>query len=231
MRYKKINNTLFEKNRSDFTEKMDDKSLAIFNSNDLMPKNADQEMSFKQNSDLFYLCGIDQEETVLMLVKVNNIITEHLFIRETNEHIKVWEGEKLSKKEASEIIAEEATKCGTHFVNHRWVGGTLTNWFTMKNRVSHLKKLKKKEKKGELNTLPKKDAVVLRRKRYKLEKSLGGLINMLKIPDIVIVVDPKQEATAIAECKKLGIKIFSILDTIHYHLILCWKTNLIYLML
>ena len=103
MRYKKINNTLFEKNRSDFTKKMDDNSLAIFNSNDLMPKNADQEMSFKQNSDLFYLCGIDQEETILMLVKVNNIITEHLFIRETNEHIKVWEGEKLSKKEASEI--------------------------------------------------------------------------------------------------------------------------------
>jgi len=118
-----------------------------------------------------------------------------------------------TKKEASEIIAEEATKCGAHFVNHRWVGGTLTNWFTMKNRVSHLRELKEKEKKGELNTLPKKDAVVLRRKRYKLEKSLGGLINMLKIPDIVIVVDPKQEATAIAECRKLGIKIFSILDT------------------
>ena len=82
---------------------MKDNSVAIFHSNDLMPKNADQEMGFKQNSDLFHLCGIDQEETVLLIQKDHKAVKEVLFIRETNEHIKVWEGEKLSKEKASGI--------------------------------------------------------------------------------------------------------------------------------
>ena len=103
MRYEKISNELFKGNRSLFVEKMREKSIAVFNSNDLMPKNADQNMPFKQNSDLFYLTGVDQEESVLMIVKGPHEVLVYLFIKETNENIKIWEGEKLSKNMASEI--------------------------------------------------------------------------------------------------------------------------------
>ena len=101
MRYNPIKNRLFKKNRALFSDKMIDGSIAIFHSNDLMPKNADQEMSFKQNSDLFYLSGIDQEETILIIKKSQSVIQEALFIRETNSTIMVWEGEKLIQKQAS----------------------------------------------------------------------------------------------------------------------------------
>jgi small subunit ribosomal protein S2 len=118
-----------------------------------------------------------------------------------------------TKRQAAGIMSEEATKCGAHYINHRWLGGTLTNWATVQGRVEFLKELNKKEESGELNSLPKKEAAELRRERDKLQQNLGGLTNMLQIPDIAIVVDPKREATAIAECKKLGITIISILDT------------------
>ena len=118
-----------------------------------------------------------------------------------------------TKRQAAGIMAEEATKCGGHYINHRWLGGTLTNWSTVQGRVGYLKEINTKEESGELNALPKKEAAMLRRERDKLQQNLGGLINMGQIPDIAIVVDPKREATAIAECKKLGITIISILDT------------------
>ena len=118
-----------------------------------------------------------------------------------------------TKRQAAGIIAEEANKCGGHYINHRWLGGTLTNWSTVQGRVGYLKELNRKEESGELNALPKKEAALLRREREKLSQNLGGLVNMLQIPDIAIVVDPKREATAIAECRKLGITIISILDT------------------
>ena len=118
-----------------------------------------------------------------------------------------------TKRQAAGIIAEEANKCGGHYINHRWLGGTLTNWSTVQGRVEYLKELNRKEESGELNALPKKEAALLRREREKLAQNLGGLVNMLQIPDIAIVVDPKREATAIAECRKLGITIISILDT------------------
>ena len=118
-----------------------------------------------------------------------------------------------TKRQAAGIIAEEANKCGAHYINHRWLGGTLTNWATVQGRVEYLKELNTKEESGELNSLPKKEAALLRRERDKLQQNLGGLTKMLQVPDIAIVVDPKREATAIAECKKLGITIISILDT------------------
>jgi len=118
-----------------------------------------------------------------------------------------------TKRQAAGIIAEEATKCGAHYINHRWLGGTLTNWSTVQGRVGYLKELNEKEESGELNALPKKEAALLRRERDKLQQNLGGLTEMLHVPDIAIVVDPKREATAIAECRKLGITIVSILDT------------------
>ena len=111
------------------------------------------------------------------------------------------------------IISEEAKKCGAHYINHRWLGGTLTNWSTVQGRVQYLKELNQKEESGELDLLPKKEAALLRREREKLLQNLGGLTEMLQIPDIAIIIDPKREATAIAECKKLGITIIAILDT------------------
>jgi len=118
-----------------------------------------------------------------------------------------------TKRQAAGIIAEEAQKCGAHYINNRWLGGTLTNWSTVQLRVEYLKELDKKEESGELDRLPKKEAALLRREQEKLDHNLGGLTEMVQVPDIAIVVDPKRESTAIAECKKLGITIISILDT------------------
>ena len=118
-----------------------------------------------------------------------------------------------TKRQAANIMAVEAIKCNSHYVNHRWLGGTLTNWSTVQGRVGYLKELNQKEESGELAALPKKEAALLRRERDKLQQNLGGLTEMLQIPDIAIVVDPKREATAIAECRKLGITVISILDT------------------
>jgi len=118
-----------------------------------------------------------------------------------------------TKRQAAGIIADEAQKSGSYYVNHRWLGGILTNWSTVRNRVEYLKELSKKEEDGEFDRLPKKEAALLRREHEKLSQNLGGLTEMLQVPDIAIVVDPKREATAIAECRKLGITIISILDT------------------
>ena len=118
-----------------------------------------------------------------------------------------------TKRQASEIIAEQAKRCNSHYVNNRWLGGTLTNWSTVQGRVDYLKELTQKEESGVLAKLPKKEAALLRREYDKLNHNLGGLTRMTQVPDIAIVVDPKRESTAIAECKKLGITIISILDT------------------
>tara|TARA_B100001250_G_scaffold380351_1_gene371726 strand:- start:163 stop:1452 length:1290 start_codon:yes stop_codon:yes gene_type:complete len=103
MRYEPIDPALFKNNRTRFISALPNNSIAIFHSNDQMPKNADQLMKFKQNSDLFHLCGIDQEETVLTILKRSKKIIENLYIRETNDTIKVWEGEKLTKEKATKI--------------------------------------------------------------------------------------------------------------------------------
>jgi small subunit ribosomal protein S2 len=118
-----------------------------------------------------------------------------------------------TKRQAKNIIAEEATKCGSFFVDNRWLGGTLTNWSTVQGRVAYLKDLNQREASGELDRLPKKEAALLRREHDKLKNNLGGLTEMVQVPDIAIVVDPKRESTAIAECRKLGITVIAILDT------------------
>jgi small subunit ribosomal protein S2 len=118
-----------------------------------------------------------------------------------------------TKRQATSVILEEATKCNSHYVNNRWLGGTLTNWTTVQSRVEYLKVLDKKEEEGEFERLPKKEAAILRREHDKLRHNLGGLRKMTQIPDFAIVVDPKRESTAVAECRKLGITIISIVDT------------------
>lgn len=118
-----------------------------------------------------------------------------------------------TKRQASGIIAQEAHRCGANFVNQRWLGEMLTNWETIRNRVERLKELENLENSGALDRRPKKEASVLRRELGKLQKYLGGIKTMRKIPDIVVVVDQRREYNAIQECQKLGIPIISLLDT------------------
>jgi small subunit ribosomal protein S2 len=118
-----------------------------------------------------------------------------------------------TKRQASPIIEEEAKRCNSYYINHRWLGGILTNWSTVQTRIEYLKELDKKEEEGILDLLPKKEAALLRREHDKLRQNIGGLKEMTQVPDVVIIVDPKRENTALLECQKLEIPIISILDT------------------
>ncbi len=118
-----------------------------------------------------------------------------------------------TKRQAAGIVAQEASRCGSYYVNQRWLGGMLTNWATIKTRVERLKDLERREESGALDRLPKKEASVLRREMEKLLKYLGGIKAMRKPPDIVLIVDQKREYNAVQECQKLHIPIVSMLDT------------------
>jgi small subunit ribosomal protein S2 len=118
-----------------------------------------------------------------------------------------------TKRQAAGIIAQEAKRCGAFYINQRWLGGMLTNWETIKTRVERLKELETLQDSGNLDRRPKKEASMLRRELEKLQKYLGGIKNMNKIPDIVVVIDQRREHNAIQECRKLNIPIVSLLDT------------------
>lgn len=118
-----------------------------------------------------------------------------------------------TKRQAAAIIAQEAKRCGAFYINQRWLGGMLTNWQTIKTRVERLKELEALEESGNLARRPKKEGSMLRRELEKLQKYLGGIKHMRKIPDIVVVVDQRREHNAIQECRKLNIPIVSLLDT------------------
>jgi small subunit ribosomal protein S2 len=118
-----------------------------------------------------------------------------------------------TKRQAAGIIAQEASRCGAFYVNQRWLGGMLTNWMTIKTRVDRLKELERRQETGALDLLPKKEAAVLRRELEKLQKYLGGIRGMRKLPDIVVLVDQRREYNAVQECQKLDIPIVSLLDT------------------
>lgn len=118
-----------------------------------------------------------------------------------------------TKRQAAKTIAEQALRSNSFYVNQRWLGGMLTNWSTIKLRVERLKSLQNQEETGLMNQLPKKEAACLRKELEKLNRHLSGIRDMKKIPDVVIVVDQKKEATAIQECIKLGITTICILDT------------------
>ena len=118
-----------------------------------------------------------------------------------------------TKRQASSLIAHEAQRCSSYYVNHRWLGGMLTNWVTLKSRISRLKNLEQEEADKVFLRLPKKEASLRRKELDKLRKHLDGIKNMERLPDVVIIIDQKREITAIRECHKLGIPIISILDT------------------
>jgi small subunit ribosomal protein S2 len=118
-----------------------------------------------------------------------------------------------TKKQAQEAIMQEAIKCGMFYMKSRWLGGTLTNFTTMRTRVERLNKLNQMEKMNEFNVLPKKEVANLIAERDKLEENLGGIKDMTSLPGALFVVDPKKEHLAIAEAKKLNIPIVAIVDT------------------
>jgi len=118
-----------------------------------------------------------------------------------------------TKRQASALVAQEAKRCNSYYVNHRWLGGMLTNWTTLKERIVRLKTLEQEEADQVFDLLPKKEASLRRKELEKLRKNLDGIKEMNRIPDVMILVDQKREMTAIRECQKLGIPIVSILDT------------------
>ena len=118
-----------------------------------------------------------------------------------------------TKKQAQDAIAEEATRAGQYYVNQRWLGGTLTNWTTIQSRVKRLKELKKMSEDGTFDVLPKKEVALLTKELEKLQKFLGGIEDMPRIPDVMFVVDPKKEKIAVHEANKLGIPVVAMVDT------------------
>ena len=118
-----------------------------------------------------------------------------------------------TKKQAQESIESEAKRCGMFFVNNRWLGGTLTNFRTIRTRIDKLNEIDKMEREGKFELLPKKEVIKLMAEREKLQKNLGGIREMKKLPGALFVVDPKNEHIAVAEARILGIPIVAIVDT------------------
>ena len=149
---------------------------------------------------------IDLQQTVKMAD------TAYEFVREAaaNDAVILFVG---TKKQAAEAVAEEATRAGQYYINHRWLGGTLTNWDTIQKRIARLKEIKQMEADGTFEVLPKKEVALLNKQRARLEKFLGGIEDMPRIPDVIYIVDPHKEQIAVKEAKKLGIPVVAMVDT------------------
>lgn len=149
---------------------------------------------------------IDLQQTLSLFERASD------FVRDT-----VGEGGKVlfvgTKKQAQGIIAEEATRCEMPYVNNRWLGGTLTNFNTIRSRVSYLLELKKLEEEGHMDLLSKKEAKTLKREINKLENMIGGIVKMQSYPSAIFVVDSHKEYIAVREAKMLGIPIVGVVDT------------------
>jgi len=118
-----------------------------------------------------------------------------------------------TKKQAQETVLEEAGRCGMYYVNHRWLGGTLTNFSTIRKSIARLKKLDEMKETGEYDRLPKKEVIVLEREREKLQHTLVGIRNLDRLPSAVFIIDPKKETIAVEEARRLAIPIVAIVDT------------------
>jgi small subunit ribosomal protein S2 len=150
--------------------------------------------------------GIDLQKTVRHFKVAYN------YIRDA-----VSRGEKIlfvgTKKQAQDAIAEEALRAGQYYVNNRWLGGMLTNFQTIKGSIDRLKKIEMMSQDGTYQLLTKKEGLELEREREKLEKTLGGIKGMNKIPSVIFVIDPKKETIAIKEARKLGMTVVAVVDT------------------
>ena len=118
-----------------------------------------------------------------------------------------------TKKQAQDAIANEATRCGMYFVNERWLGGMLTNFKTIQSRIARLKEIETMQEDGTFDVLPKKEVINLKKELEKLQKNLGGIKEMKRIPDAIFIVDPKKERICVQEAHALGITLIGIADT------------------
>ena len=118
-----------------------------------------------------------------------------------------------TKKQAQDAVKVEAERCGMYYVNERWLGGMLTNFRTIQSRIARLHAIETMSQDGTFDVLPKKEVIQLKKEWEKLEKNLGGIKNMKKLPGALFVVDPRKEKIAVAEAKKLGIPVVAIVDT------------------
>lgn len=149
---------------------------------------------------------IDLQKTIKMLDDAYNYVKAVA----QNDGVFLFVG---TKKQAQEAIKEEATRAGQYYVNQRWLGGTLTNWATIQSRVKRLKQLKAMSEDGTFDLLPKKEVALLTKEMDKLQRFLGGIEDMPRIPDVMFVVDPKKEKIAVHEANKLGIPVVAMVDT------------------
>ncbi|WP_277677856.1 30S ribosomal protein S2 [Gracilibacillus dipsosauri] len=149
---------------------------------------------------------IDLQKTVKKVEEAYNFVKE---IAE-NDGTVLFVG---TKKQAQESVKEEAIRSGMFYVNQRWLGGTLTNFETIRKRINRLKDIEKMEEDGTFEVLPKKEVVGLLKEKERLVKFLGGIKEMNKIPDALFIIDPRKERIAVAEAHKLNIPIVGIVDT------------------
>ncbi len=150
---------------------------------------------------------------IIDLQKTSKKLDEaYAFIKEQAE-----EGKTIlfvgTKKQAQECVKEAAEKSGMFYVSERWLGGTLTNFKTIRKRIERLKELETMQEDGTFDVLPKKEVILLKKEMEKLEKNLGGIKEMNEIPDVLFIVDPKKEHIAIKEARKLGLPIVGLVDT------------------
>ena len=150
---------------------------------------------------------------IIDLQKTSKKLDEaYAFIKEQAE-----EGKTIlfvgTKKQAQECVKEAAEKSGMFYVNERWLGGTLTNFKTIRKRIERLTELEKMQEDGTFEVLPKKEVILLKKEMDKLEKNLGGIKEMTQIPDVIFVVDPKKEHIAVQEARKLNIPLVGLVDT------------------
>ena len=149
---------------------------------------------------------IDLEQTVVMLERAYNYVKDL-----------VSSGQSLlfvgTKKQAQEIVEEEAKRCGMYYVNQRWLGGMLTNFSTIQARIDYLVRLEDQKDKGELDYLSKKEKLKVEKEIARLNKLLGGFKEMTTLPGAIFIIDPTKERIALAESKKVGIPVVAIVDT------------------
>jgi len=149
---------------------------------------------------------IDLEQTVSMLDQACNFVREVV----SNGGTILFVG---TKKQAQESIEAEAQRCGMHYVNQRWLGGTLTNFATIQSRIDYLVRLEDQQSRGEFSRLPKKEALKLQKEITRLNRQLGGFKEMVNLPNALFLADPTKDNIALAEAKRVGIPVVAVVDT------------------
>ncbi|MBU1944642.1 MAG: 30S ribosomal protein S2, partial [Actinobacteria bacterium] len=158
---------------------------------------------FTERNDIYI---IDLQKTLVMIGAAYNAIRNRVAAGGTILFVG-------TKKQAQEAVREHAERCGMPYVNNRWLGGTLTNFATIHSRVMYMDNLERRDREGEFDVLPKKEALQLRRRAEKLRRNLEGIRNMHTLPAMVFVLDTRKEKIAVSEGRKLGIPIVGLVDT------------------